>query len=41
MGAAIRTTAETFDAAGEVNEDSAKFQLELVGQQVAQAAGKL
>lgn len=41
MGAAIRTTADTFDADGETTDESAKFQLEMVGQQVAKAAGRL
>lgn len=41
MGAAIRTTAETFDGDGAIIDQSAKFQLDLVGQQVAKAAGRL
>ncbi len=41
MGAAIRTTAETFDSDGAIIDQSAKFQLDLVGQQVAKAAGRL
>lgn len=41
MGAAIRTTAETFGSDGEITDQNAKFQLDLVGQQVAKAAGRL
>ncbi|MFC4291110.1 NADPH-dependent FMN reductase [Sphingorhabdus arenilitoris] len=39
IGAAIRTTPETFDEQGEIRDVGARMQLELVGQQVLGAAG--
>lgn len=38
IGAAIRTTPETFDEDGEIRDVGARMQLELVGQQVVGAA---
>ena len=40
VGAAIRTTSDTFDADGEIRDAGARMQLELVGLQVFSAAGK-
>jgi FMN reductase len=40
VGAAIRTSAETFDENGAIQDAGARIQLELVGQQVFGAAGK-
>lgn len=40
VGAAIRTSAETFDETGAIQDAGARIQLELVGQQVFSAAGK-
>ncbi len=40
IGAAIRTTQETFDENGEIRDAGARIQLELVGQQVLSMAGK-
>ncbi|MXP13257.1 NADPH-dependent oxidoreductase [Altererythrobacter confluentis] len=40
VGAAIRTTPETFDENGEIRDVGARMQLELVGQQVFGTAGK-
>ncbi len=41
VGAAIRTSPETFDEAGEIRDAGARIQLELVGQQVFGVMGKL
>jgi FMN reductase len=41
IGAAIRTTPETFDDLGEILDVGARMQLELVGKQVVGAAGIL
>lgn len=41
IGAAIRTTPETFDDLGEIIDVGARMQLELVGKQVVGAAGIL
>lgn len=41
IGAAIRTTPETFDDLGEILDVGARMQLELVGKQVVGAAGVL
>ena len=41
VGAAIRTTQDTFDEKGEIRDAGARIQLELVGQQVSGAMGKL
>jgi FMN reductase len=40
VGAAIRTSPETFDENGAIQDVGARIQLELVGQQVFGAAGK-
>lgn len=40
VGAAIRTTPETFDENGEIRDAGARIQLELVGQQVSGAMGR-
>ena len=39
IGAAIRTTPETFDENGDIRDVGARMQLEMVGQQVLGAAG--